>query len=161
MDETTGEKAFFTYKLSSTLIAAENYRAQLPGLWQGGGIAVTSYEYQLLICDTVFYSGFFISGKSPNCYKQCNYWCSDITSPYFRSAVTSSGYGRVAFNVNGHRPRNSRLISVGLRWVTWRCYRRLERVNRDILIERLLLDILSFVLSLQLSFRTIFDSIII
>lgn len=119
VDETTGEKAFFTYKLSSPLTAAGNYGAQLPGLWVGGGIADTSYEYQLLICNTDFYSGFFIS-KYTNCYKQCHSWCSDTTSPYFRSASTASGYAGVAFNVNGHRPLSSRLISVGLRWITWR-----------------------------------------
>lgn len=115
MDETTGKKAFFTYKLSSTLIAAENYRAQLPGLWKADGIADTSHEYQLLICDKVFYAGFFISGKSPKCYKQCGHWCGDTTSPYFRSASTNSGYAGVAFDVNGHGALSRRLISVGLR----------------------------------------------
>ena len=115
MDETTGEKAFFTYKLSSTLVAAENYGTQLPGLWVGGGIADTSYEYQLLICDAALYTGFFISGKPTDCYKQCHNWCSDGTSPYFRSASTSGNLAGVAFNVNGHRSLSNRLISVGLR----------------------------------------------
>jgi len=114
VDETTGEKAFFTYKLSIPLTAVENYRAQLPGLWVGGGISDTSYEYQLLICDMDFYSGFLIS-KYTNCYKRCNHWCGDLTFPYFRSASTSSSYAGVAFNVNGHRPLSRRLISVGLR----------------------------------------------
>jgi len=114
VDEATGEKAFFTYKLSSSLTAVGNYGAQLPELWVGGGIADTSFEYQLLICDTHFYSGFFIS-KYTNCYKQCGSWCGDMTSPYFRSASTSSGYAGVAFNVNGHRSVSRRLISVGLR----------------------------------------------
>ncbi|KAL9973368.1 hypothetical protein ACROYT_G019819 [Oculina patagonica] len=115
VDETTGDKAFFTYKLSSTLVAAGNYGAQLPGLWVGGGTTDTSYEYQLLICDQDFYSGFFISGYR-DCYKQCSYWCWDYSSPYFRSASThTAAYGGVAFNVNGHWPLSSRLISVGLR----------------------------------------------
>ena len=115
MDETTGEKAFFTYKLSSTLVAAGNYGTQLPALWTGGGIADTSYEYQLLICDTAFYSGFMISGYT-DCYKRCDSWCADYSSPYFRSASTNTAaYGGVAFNVNGARPLRDRLISVGLR----------------------------------------------
>lgn len=114
VDETTNEKAFFTYKLNSSLVAEGNYQTQISGLWLGGGVATTSHEYQLLICDHSFYSGFFISGYT-NCYKRCNSWCSDTHTPYFRSASTHSGYAGVAFNVNGHRPRSSRLISVGLR----------------------------------------------
>ena len=114
MDETTGDKAIFTYKLSSTLIAAGNYGIKLQGLWRGGGVADTSYEYQLMICDMPFYSGFFVSGFT-NCYKQCVHWCADLISPYFRTATSSSGFGGVAFNVNGHRPNSKRLISVGLR----------------------------------------------
>ena len=115
MDETTGEKAFFSNQLNATLVAAENYGTQLTGLWVGGGIADTSYDYQLLICDTGFYSGFFISGKYPNCYKRCDHWCGDETSPYFRSAAVSSSFAGVAFNANGHRSLSNRLISVGLR----------------------------------------------
>ncbi|XP_078369767.1 uncharacterized protein LOC144653602 [Oculina patagonica] len=115
VDEATADKAFFTHKLSSTLVAAGNYGAQLPGLWVGGGTTDTSFEYQLLICDQDFYSGFFISGYT-GCYKQCSHWCWDYSSPYFRSASTrTAAYGGVAFNVNGHRPLSSRLISVGLR----------------------------------------------
>ena len=115
VDESTNQKAFFSYKLSSSLVAAANYRTRLSGLWEGGGVATTSYEYQLLICDHSFYSGFFISGYTANCKKQCHSWCNDRASPYFRSASTSSGYAGVAFNINGHRPRGRRLISVGLR----------------------------------------------
>ncbi|KAL9973361.1 hypothetical protein ACROYT_G019811 [Oculina patagonica] len=116
VDETSGDKAFFTYKLSSTLVAAGNYKTRLPERWTAGGIADTSYEYQLLICDHHFYSGFFISGYTNNCKKHCHNWCGDLSSPYFRSASTNTGsYGGVAFNVNGHRPLSSRLISVGLR----------------------------------------------
>ena len=120
VDETTGEKAFFSYKINSTIVAVGNYGSQLPGLFVGGGIADTSYDYQLLICDINFYSGFFVSGYT-NCFKRCNHWCGDLVSPYFRSASTSSSYGGVAFNANGHRPLNSRLISVGLRWSSTLC----------------------------------------
>ena len=115
VDEETGEMAFFSNQLDSTLVAADNYGTQLTGLLVGGGIAETIYEYELLICDTNFFSGFFISGKYPNCYKQCGNWCGDTISPYFRSASTSSGFAGVAFNVNGHRSLSRRLISVGMR----------------------------------------------
>ncbi|KAL9973365.1 hypothetical protein ACROYT_G019815 [Oculina patagonica] len=114
VDETTGDKAFFSNMFSSTLVAAGNYGAKLPELWVGGGIADTSYEYQLLICDDPFFSGFMISGYT-GCYKQCDYWCGDYSSPFFRSAATSASYAGVAFNVNGARALSNRLISVGLR----------------------------------------------
>nr|XP_058957074.1 uncharacterized protein LOC131784293 [Pocillopora verrucosa] len=114
VDETTNEKAFFTYKLNSSLVAEGNYQTQISGLWLGGGVATTSHEYQLLICNHSFYSGFFISGYT-NCYKGCSHWCGDKHTPYFRSASTNSKYAGVAFNVNGHQPRSSRLMSVGLR----------------------------------------------
>ena len=114
VDETTNEKAFFTYKLNSSLVAEGNYQTRISGLWLGGGVATTNHEYQLLICDHSFYSGFFISGYK-NCYKRCNSWCGDMFTPYFRSASTDSSYAGVAFNVNGHRSRSSRLMSVGLR----------------------------------------------
>ncbi len=120
VDEATGDQAFFTYKLSSTLVAAGNYGTQLPGLWIGGGIADTSYEYQLLICDIPFFSGFMISGFT-DCHKRCDHWCGDFSSPYFRSAA---GHGGVAFNVNGHVPLSNRLISVGLRWSSSRTLTR-------------------------------------
>ena len=48
-------------------------------------------------------------------YKSCDRWCADWLTPYFRSASTDSSYAGVAFNVNGHRTRSSRLMSVGLR----------------------------------------------
>lgn len=117
VDETTRQQASFTYEENSMLVAQGNYGTQLPGLFQGGGIADASYKYQLLICDIPFYSGFFISGYTSNCFKHCHHWCGDLGSPYFRSASTWSSYAGVAFNSNGHRPLNSRLISVGLRWL--------------------------------------------
>ena len=114
MDETTGDKSFFRYQSSSTFVAAGSYGSVLGGLWSGGGTADPQYEYQLLICDNRFISGFFVSGYT-NCYKRCDNWCADLESPYFRSATSSSGFSGVAFNVNGHRPLSKRLISVGLR----------------------------------------------
>ena len=115
VDETTEDKAFFTYKLNSTLVAEENYGKPLPGLWIGGGIADKNYEYQLVICDSPLYSGFFVSGFINSCFKLCQTWCGDVTTPFFRTAASWTELSGVAFNVNGHRPLNNRLISVGLR----------------------------------------------
>ena len=116
VDETTGKKAFFTYMLNSTLVAEGNYGARLPGLWiAGGGEATPSYEYQLLVCDISFYSGFFLSGFTSQCYKICRKWCDDYVSPFFRTATSSAKYPGIAFNVNGHHALNKTLISVGLR----------------------------------------------
>ena len=115
MDETTVEKAFFMYQSDGTLVPAQNYGTQLPALWNGGGVADTDYEYQLLICDADFLSGFFISGFTNECFKRCNHWCADLVSPYFRSPTSSSSYAGVAFNENGHATVTNKLISVGIR----------------------------------------------
>lgn len=102
--------------------------AAATGLWDGVGTN-TNFNYQLLVCDHSFYSGFFVSGLTGNCYKQCNSWCGDTSSPYFRTASTSSSYNGVAFNTNGHSPNrvSNRLISVGLRWMkVWPWHTLLE-----------------------------------
>lgn len=82
-------------------------------LWDGFGTS-NSFSYQLLICDDPFYSGFLVSGYT-ECYKQCNNWCADYSSPYFRTASNDSKYEGVAFNTNGAYSLNNSLISVGLR----------------------------------------------
>ena len=101
------------------ITAASNYgnQANAYGLWDGFGAMNSAYSYQLLICDHAFYTGFFVSGYTGNCYKHCNSWCGDTNSPYFRTASTSSYYSGVAFNTNGHHPNvvGNRLMSVGLR----------------------------------------------
>ena len=119
VDHQTGARVYFKRQINSPITAAVNYgNAAAVGLWHGIG-ASNAYTYQLLICDHSFYSGFFISGYTSNCYKRCNSWCGDTASPYFRTASTSTHYRGVAFNTNGHSPNipSSRLISVGLRWV--------------------------------------------
>ncbi|KAJ7391334.1 hypothetical protein OS493_019468 [Desmophyllum pertusum] len=117
IDHQTDAKVYFKRQTNQSITAAENYgnAAGTYGLWDGLGAADNSYSYQLLICDTSFYSGFFVSGYTGNCYKQCNSWCGDTASPYFRTASTSASYKGVAFNTNGHRALGNRLISVGLR----------------------------------------------
>lgn len=115
VDELKGDQAFFTYQFGSSLVPAGNYQRQFPGFWRAGGVADTRYNYELLICNTNFYSGFIVTGHFYYCRKRCTFWCSDMISPFFRSATTSRAFTGVAFNVNGHMPLNSSLISVGLR----------------------------------------------
>ena len=116
VDHQTGNKAYFKRLVNQSITAADNYgkAASTYGKWNSSG-ANNAYHYQLLICDTSFYAGFFVSGHTDNCFKMCDYWCGDVHSPYFRTASTSSSYLGVAFNSNGHRPLSNRLISVGLR----------------------------------------------
>ena len=117
VDEQSKEKAFFT-KTGSPVTFSGNYNegADAYGLWTAGGVASTQYNYQMLICDTTFYKGLHFSGYTNNCYKQCNHWCGDLSSPYFRtSAVSATSYFGVAFNENGHQRKSNRRISVGIR----------------------------------------------
>jgi hypothetical protein len=117
VDEKSKQKAAFT-KTGAAVTFTGNYdkRANAYGLWAAQGVAPTKYKYQLLICDTSFYKGLHVSGFTKNCYKQCDSWCGDRTSAYFRTAaVSNQGYRGVAFNVNGHKPLKNRLISAGIR----------------------------------------------
>ena len=113
IDHQTGNKAYFKRQVNQPITAAGNYgkNAGTYGVWDGVDTS-DSYSYQLLICDQSFFSGFFVSGYTNNCYKVCNNWCGDRSSPFFR---TASNYGGVSFNTNGHDHMNDRLISVGLR----------------------------------------------
>ena len=115
LNHQTSAKVYFKRRTNNSIAATLNYGndASTYGLWDGVGVN-DAYDYQLLICDISFYSGFFVSGYT-NCYKQCDNWCGDYVSPYFRTATTSSSYSGVSFNINGYRPVNKRLISVGLR----------------------------------------------
>ena len=116
LDHQTLAKVYFKRRTNQSITANLNYgnNASTYGLWDGMGVS-DAFHYQLLICNTSFYSGFFVSGYR-NCYKQCDYWCGDGVSPYFRTASSDSHYFGVAFNTNGHIPLVKRLISVGLRW---------------------------------------------
>ena len=118
VDHQTGNKAYFKRRTSQLIMAANNYGkgAGTYGLWDGVG-PDTSYSYQLLICDDPFYSGFFVSGYTGNCYKQCSSWCGDNVSPFFRTAAANVHFSGVAFNTNGAAPNkvSNRLVSVGLR----------------------------------------------
>ena len=124
IDHQTGSKAYFTQRDQTPIKAAGNYGngGSAYGLWDGvltDGVGAnassnTHLVYQLLICDSSFFSGFFVSGYT-NCYKRCDWWCGDTKSPYFRTASADPRFNGVAFNENGHRALSNRLISVGLR----------------------------------------------
>ena len=115
VDHQTGSKVYFKQRADQPITAALNYgnAADTYGLWDGFGTN-NAYSYQLLICDIPFYSGFLVSGFTGSCYKQCNIWCGDRVSPYFRTAASLS-YPGVAFNSNGAHSHSKRLMSVGLR----------------------------------------------
>lgn len=123
IDHETGRKAYFTRLNQTRITAVGNYEndGSAYGLWNGvltdgvGASSNTHFDYQLLICDHSFFSGFFVSAYTNSCYKQCHSWCDDKQSPYFRTASTDPGYKGVAFNENGHQTLSNRLISVGLR----------------------------------------------
>ncbi|XP_068702902.1 uncharacterized protein [Montipora foliosa] len=122
IDHQSGNKTFFTQKSnhSVTITAATNYGnvASTYGSWNLMAGVNNSYweDYELLIYDDNFFSGFMVSGILSNCSKHCNSWCSDVQSSYFRTAADSSSYDGVAFNINGYSPNSvkSRLMSVGL-----------------------------------------------
>ena len=116
LNHQTLAKVYFKRRTNQSIAANLNYgnNASTYGLWDGVGVNKT-YDYQLLICDTSFYSGFFVSGYT-NCYKDCDHWRGDFDSPYFRTASNDLHYSGVAFNTNGARPLNKSVISVGLRW---------------------------------------------
>ena len=117
IDEDTNKAAYFKHQTGTKIKAADHYdkKADTFGLWESQRLASTSVKYQLLICNTSFYSGFMVSGYT-NCYKQCGNWCSDTRTPYFRTSSTSGSYSGVAFNTNGHTPiKSPKLMSVGLR----------------------------------------------
>jgi hypothetical protein len=84
------------------------------GGWTAASGASTSWTYQLMACNTSMYVGLFMSGITSSCYKSCDSWCSDTSSPYFR-VHGSSAYSNVAFNANGHAPSSVQLMSVGVR----------------------------------------------
>ena len=116
VDHQSGNKVYFKRKSNLPVKVSANYgkNGSALGLWDAVG-ASRSYSYQLLICDDPFYSGFMVSGFTGGCYKQCNSWCDDKGSPYFRTTSTDNLYKGVAFNTSGPFTVNATLMSVGLR----------------------------------------------
>ena len=114
-----GQKAWFTRQNSSPVTISNlgyNVAGNVLGLWTPHGVASTSYNYQLNICDDGWmWVGLMMTGYT-NCWKQCNSWCSDTSSPYFRTDGDDGGsYNGVAFNENGHKNVSYKTMSVGIR----------------------------------------------
>ena len=86
------------------------------GLFNAHGVASTSWNYQLNICDQSWmWVGLMMTGYT-NCWKRCGNWCGDTSSPYFRTdGDTGTNYNGVSFNENGHRNVSYKTISVGIR----------------------------------------------
>ncbi|EDO42662.1 predicted protein [Nematostella vectensis] len=97
------------------LVSSYSNSASGNGLWDGHGVASTSYSYQLLICDANFVKGLFVSGFAKSCYKRCGNWCGDNESDYYRMSGTHPSYRGVAFKENGHATVTYKLVSVGIR----------------------------------------------
>ena len=116
VDEKSKEKAAFKKSgLAVKFSGNYNKKADAYDLWTAKGVPSTKFKYQMLVCDTSFYKGLHFSGYT-NCYKKCDNWCGDTSSPYFRtSAAKKQGYSGVAFNENGHKEVKNRLISAGIR----------------------------------------------
>ena len=114
------ERAWFTAQSGVEFtIAGLGYSANystMNTLFDAHGVATTNYNYQLNICDSSWmHTGIMISGYT-GCTKACNSWCSDYTTPYFRSNGDSgSSYTGVAFNENGHGNVGNKTMSVGIR----------------------------------------------
>ena len=91
VDHQTGSKLSFKRQVNQSITAADNYGNAAGNYesWDGVG-EDNAYFYQLLICDNSFYGGFFVSGYTNNCYKECDAWCVDTSSPYFSSASSHS-----------------------------------------------------------------------
>jgi hypothetical protein len=114
-----GQKAWFTRQSPGNIVISSlGYctNGSATGLWTAHGVASTSYNYQLNICDCDMYVGLMMSGYTSNCWKACNNWCADTSSPYFRwDGSSSSDFNGVAFNENGHRNVSSKTMSAGIR----------------------------------------------
>jgi len=115
----SNEKAWFSRNKSNTItINGCGYNSGCKGnsLWKGYGAAETNYDYQLLICDNSWmWTGLFMSGYS-NCWKDCNSWCSDTNTMYFRTDGDDQiSYNGVSFAENGHKNVEYKTMSVGIR----------------------------------------------
>ncbi|XP_065835448.1 intelectin-1-like [Oscarella lobularis] len=122
--DANGLSAWFTRNTPGSIVTRTtdyNVPGNTYGFWTGHGAASTQYRYQFLICDNSdnerrYYPGYFMSGYT-NCYKKCNHWCNDLSTPWYR---TDGDFGTnrrdgIAFNANGHRNMGNKRMSVGIR----------------------------------------------
>ncbi len=120
VNHNNGQKAWF-YAQNNTPMTISNLGYNASGatagtLFTAGGVASTSWNYQLNVCDSNWmWVGLMMTGYT-NCYKQCGSWCGDTSSPYFRTDGDNGGnYNGVAFNQNGHTNVGYQTMSVGIR----------------------------------------------
>ena len=87
------------------------------GHWTGHGVAPNSYKYQLNVCDEAWmWVGLMITGQTGGCWKQCNSWCGDTSTVYFRTDGDDGGsYNGVSFNQPGHTNVSYKTMTVGIR----------------------------------------------
>jgi hypothetical protein len=118
VNHTANQSAWFTRDVRTDITMAANYNASgnVYGLWTGGGVANTSYKYQLNVCDTNWmWVGLMMSGRV-GCDKACGSWCSDTTTEYYRTDGDDGGsYNGVSFRENGHTNVGAKTMSVGIR----------------------------------------------
>ncbi|EDO40673.1 predicted protein [Nematostella vectensis] len=117
LEAATPAHAYFKREDNQTLNMTVNYnkRADGNGLWVAHGVALTTWKYELLICDTSVMQGFMLSGYTGWCYKTCDLWCGDYLSHYYRTSALDNRYSGVSFKENGHKVMDGKLISVGVR----------------------------------------------
>eukprot|EP00050_Salpingoeca_kvevrii_P021858 m.116695 g.116695 ORF g.116695 m.116695 type:complete len:753 (+) comp9508_c1_seq1:1232-3490(+) len=125
INEDNGQKEWFLQRQGTVFKASSTdyfTTGSAFGLWDPqGGVASTSYAYQMGICDhgESLAPGIWMSGYTNSCWKQCHSWCGDTTSPYFRLDSELDCYNGVAFNINGHQGCETDLpatrMSVGVR----------------------------------------------
>jgi len=123
-NEDTGEAAWFTRNQPGTLtLAGLGYDSAgiTAGTFTGGGVADTSYDYQLNVCDSSWmWVGLMMSGKT-SCSKACSNWCGDLLSDYYRTDgdddryASTQTYDGTAFRENGARSVSVKTLTVGLR----------------------------------------------
>ena len=120
INHNNGQQAWF-YAQNNTPMTISNLGYNASGatagtLFTGGGVASTTWNYQLNVCDSNWmWVGLMMTGYT-NCYKQCGSWCGDTSSPYFRTDGDNGGnYNGVSFNQNGHTNVGYKTMSVGIR----------------------------------------------
>jgi hypothetical protein len=120
INHATNQRAWFK-QTSRTAFLMANYNYYVGGsnfgLWNGFGVAPQSYQYQIQICDitTDLSPELMVSGYT-SCYKQCNDWCGDGSTAYFRMQSPNHGaYLGNAWNENGHGNVGLKLVSYGVR----------------------------------------------
>ena len=135
LNHDNGQVAWFKQQSRSAFkFSSTNYfvTGSAFGLWTGFGAAATSsWSYQMGICDSasILAPGLWMSGSYPqwdlmetlicagytNCWKECNSWCGDTSTWYFRVESYYAGYYGVTWREQGHTDVSNKLVSYGIR----------------------------------------------